>query len=784
MSRFVRIKRVVVLKKMAKFIELKNIDMKKITMLAGVLLLGLQLTAQTKFESTGDYARLYDITYDTTVQGKLYALSLSNHLVTSLDDGVTWDVLYSYPIEMSNLQWLPGHTMLSFTTAEGLVIYNPATNAVIASMPVPPSNIQDAGPSYIQSYDIYDAAATTIVLNTGFSVGFSNYGKTFYSNNAGATWKEIYFTFDHDNVFVNDVAIAPNNPQKIFLTRGHGDTEVDGGLFVSTDAGTTFTELLNGVILDPITFRPSNPNEILIGTGIAFGQTPEALYKSTDGGATWTKATIKWNDVTLNNIIKIEYNPKNENEVILLEENEIVTTTDGGTTWQNEVYSDTAKDYVYGLSASFNPFSQKIVIGTDYFPQYTLDHGKTLTQIKAPFTPTINVSVAQTSAGTDLYYGSQGGYFHKNIATGLTEGHGILGPDVFTANYKYAVADPAVPGRVFIIVGGGFNGSSFTVSTDYGATLTPITSTFSTIIDGITTVPGNNNIVYVSTRLNDSGTLYKVNFTNPQAITFEEIILPGDTGVVTGVIATDANNVTIAKLTSFYKSTDGDLTWTELTTKGLTINPERDIIWDVVQSPVTPGNWLAATNVGIFKSEDNGANWALSLPDVNVRKISYSSLNANDAVAAVYTGEFIDAALMATTNNGENWNTVGIERLNRVATGSVDFAFEGRTATAYLSTSDLGVMSYVMYLDNLSTNNPAAAKNTISVYPNPAVNVITVASAANSVNVIGTAIYSLTGQKVLETTKTTIDISSLSKGVYVVKATTTSGTFSQKLIKQ
>ena len=145
----------------------------------------------------------------------------------------------------------------------------------------------------------------------------------------------------------------------------------------------------------------------------------------------------------------------------------------------------------------------------------------------------------------------------------------------------------------------------------------------------------------------------------------------------------------------------------------------------------------------------------------------------------------VAATLFATATNGEKWATVDFEELKYVSTGSVDFAFDGKKATAYIATADLGLMSYVVDLETLSTNNPIASQNAISVYPNPATNVVNVASANNSVSIKSTAIYSLTGQKVLESTNTSINVSSLSKGIYIVKTLTTAGTVtSQKLVKQ
>lgn len=73
-------------------------------------------------------------------------------------------------------------------------------------------------------------------------------------------------------------------------------------------------------------------------------------------------------------------------------------------------------------------------------------------------------------------------------------------------------------------------------------------------------------------------------------------------------------------------------------------------------------------------------------------------------------------------------------------------------------------------------------KNALSLYPNPALTQVYVAKAGT------VSIYAITGKLVLEqevnNVKTPVIISELNAGVYVVRLTTASGVFTQKLIKQ
>lgn len=759
--------------------------------------------AQVNYESTGDYAKLYDITYDATVQNKIYARTLYNHIVVSTNQGTSWQVLYSHPSGVDHLKLVNNNTAIAFTSPEGVNILSLSTNEVVKLFEIPATGVPGAGAPYVTDYSIYGTDNTTAVIGIGFGLGFDNFGKTFYSNNGGEDYNEIYYTVENNDIFIQRVAIAPNNPEKIYLTRGNGKNGVSGGLLVSTNAGETFTEQLAGIVLDAIAFKPNVPNEIIVGTGITFGQLPENVYKTVDDGANWVVQDITFDNVTLDNITQITYHPADTDKIIILEENEIISTTDGGENWTSQVFEvGVAMDYYYGINASFDPFdTDRAIITTDFYPQVTTDYGATLTQIKAPFNASNSVSVAQTGeSATHLYYGSQGGYITKDLATGTANAYEILNPDVFTSASRSITADPVVTGRSFLFDAGGFFGSTLSVSTDYAATTTPILNTFGAAIQQITVDPNNANIVYIVIRSNDNSSLFKFDLTNLENVTNEQIITPGEifeepeegqpspaTGVITGLIVDkeNSNNITIAKFTEIYNSTDGGATWTEVETTGLTLNPATDIIWDMAQSPVEKNNIILSSNVGIFTSTDGGVTWASSLPGYNVRKVTYSPTNANVAAAAVYSGQNIDAVILATRNNGASWTVINPSDIEYATTGSVDFAFGAESLTAYIATIDLGVMSYVVDYDVLGTDdNPQLPKNNIAIYPNPASSVLNITVSDNS-EIKNTVIYTLAGQKVIETAATSINVSALSNGIYIVKSTTSSGaSYSQKLVKQ
>ena len=79
----------------------------------------------------------------------------------------------------------------------------------------------------------------------------------------------------------------------------------------------------------------------------------------------------------------------------------------------------------------------------------------------------------------------------------------------------------------------------------------------------------------------------------------------------------------------------------------------------------------------------------------------------------------------------------------------------------------------------------AVSPNSITIYPNPASNEITVSANNNDFEIANIAIYNLSGQKVLDTQLQKINIAVLSKGNYMLKIIDKDGRlYSKKLLKE
>ena len=674
--------------------------MRKLTLLLLFTAFVSLAKSQLTFDATPEYGKLYDITYDASIANKLYALTLTNHLMVSEDNGLSWQILYTLPknnSSMAALRLMPGSQALSFTVYNsnvvadnGLFVYDLITNSITHHFTAPNSNVNPN----INAYSFFGADANTLVINSSYSLG-APFSKVYYTNDGGTNWKQVYFSSSNKTVQVNNVAISPADSSKIYLMLGLGAGNKNGGLWVSEDAGTTWATDLDGVPVNAIAFNPSNADDIFVGTDISFGAAPENLYHSTDGGASWNTADINWADGILNNITQIKFDPANNTNIWLLEENEYAKSTDGGTTWQNTVYPLETPLYYYGTSISINPYnSNEVIIMSDGFPVRSADGGATLKQVYNPFYAITDVAFANYSSGKHLYYSSQGGYLQKNLATDSTARFNIQSPFIINAATYHLFPDTATAGRVFIFApGNGFSNSSFKMSHDYGATTVSIQADdFAQALTVLKKDPNAADIYYVAFSSFSSANIYKIdasNAANPTAT-----LVNSTPGVVAGMYlpAGQPGVLYISKNNQVLKSKNGGKTFTPAS-NGLT---DISIINDMEGNPFNTKEMAIATDNGVFMSYDSAQNWQHVASDIYLDKIDFSPVTNGQLIAAAYTHLYTEASFIYSSDAGNSWQALTPDTLSHVRVSNMDFDFYADSINIYSATPDLGVTRYLL----------------------------------------------------------------------------------------
>ncbi|UQB67954.1 T9SS type A sorting domain-containing protein [Epilithonimonas zeae] len=763
--------------------------MKKITFFAGILfaLLTNRMNAQSQILGKNEFGRIFEVTYSTSEQNTIYATTITNHILVSKNNGVSWEVFYSIPTEIGNVTKLnisKNGTFLTFSTLKNGVgevhIFDIATKTITKTFSMP--NYSEG--AFVSAYNFFGDDKDNLIVSSQFPFGLGTANRVYTTNDGGQNWKEVYYSVDDNhNIITSYVAFSPTDKNKIYIANGNGSEGVYGGLMISNDGGDTFSTKLEGSVLATLEFNPNNPNEIYAGTGISFGMSPEKLHHSTDGGATWEDKNITWgSNGILNNIIDIKYNPLDNNHIIVLEEDEIVSTKDGGATWQNVEYPyDNLDSYYYGIKASFNPFKAgELFITANYKPLFSTDNGTTLTQVQTPFfSSTGRVTLFEKDNSKHLFYSVQNGFVHRNLADNSESAFDIQALNIFTNNNGPAyIPDSKKEGRVYSYKGG-FLGSTLAVSDNFGVDFSPIFETFTNGLTNVIPDPQVNNQVYATFNNWDQGELDKINFNNPSDIVVTNIPLPTQ-GAVYKIL--HPNNISdeffILVGSEIYKTTNGGTDWTAVT---IDANfPYGAVVFDISQNPKNSNQLALATSQGVFVSNDKGVTWN-QVSDFVAFKVDYSDVNNGVLVAATYTSMYTTFNIFYSVDNGANWKNVDRDDLLQTETNSISIDFSDKNAFIYIASADLGLVGYNLNLDVLATGEASGDKAKVLVYPNPVVDVVHI----DDKNLKSVALYNMEGKKLLETNNSEMNVSKLPNGVYILRIVTSDNNIvSKKIIKK
>lgn len=748
--------------------------------LAFVLSFVNQINAQLEVVGSDQYGRIFDINYDPQTEDQLYAVTLGNHILESKDNGETWQILWSYPdsrASLRSLRLLADNRLSFYSTNAGTDKVNVLDISTLTllqelELPVPAGSDQQ----WISAYSFYEAGTDTAMVLQGYSIGFANFAKVYYTTDGGKSWDEVYYNVDFNEVFPNNVAISPDDPEKLFIMRGEGPTDVDGGLLTSTDAGENWTEQMPQIRFHAITFNPENPQDILLGTSIGYEGHTENLYRSMDGGATWNIIPITWTDMTLDNINAIVYNPSDLNNIIVLEENEIVITTDNFETVENYVYPGTdTHSYYYGLSASFNPFNgSEVFINGDYYPLFSIDGGVTVAQSFNPyFVTTGNVDLSN-SGEEHLYYGVQYGYVHRDLSTGTDTPYEVKPIDYFAIDPNMTViADLMITGRVYIY-SSSFMGRDLYFSNNHGANKTYIFNSFASNLHTVESLPDNPNIVWASFSYSgESPEVYRIDFTDTLNIQSTMITLP-EQDVVTGILINpnDSDSIMMAIGAKIYVSADAGATWL-LSSNGLEeLTPLEDLILKLAYNPLDPMQFSIATNKGIFTSLDGGASWT-KIHDGLFHNVEHSTEINGHIVGITHVSNISDFGIVYTNDGGTDWAVIANENLGYLESYATAVRFMDENAEIYIGSMDLGLVKYTVNINTVGTITNPVSESSLTIWPNPA---STTLNVKTDKPIVQAEIWTATGKKVKTTNQLpVIDVSILEKGLYLIKTINTAG---------
>jgi photosystem II stability/assembly factor-like uncharacterized protein len=224
----------------------------------------------------------------------------------------------------------------------------------LPASPVPPSLLPELHWRMIGPHRGGRTVAAVGIPNepSVFYIGVNN-GGVWKTSDYGRVWRPIFD--DQPTGSIGAVAVAPSNPQVIYVGTGEGlqrpDLSTGDGIYRSSDGGKTWTHLglRDAQQIPAILVDPSDPDRLFAAVlGHPYGPNPDrGIFRSRDGGRTFEKVLYQNEDV---GGMDLAFEPGNPDVVyaVLWESRQapwengvfkgtgsgLFKSTDGGTTWR------------------------------------------------------------------------------------------------------------------------------------------------------------------------------------------------------------------------------------------------------------------------------------------------------------------------------------------------------------------------------------------------------------------------------------------------------------------
>jgi uncharacterized repeat protein (TIGR02543 family) len=488
------------------------------------------------------------------------------------------------------------------------------------------------------------------------------------------------------------LAVNPVDPAILYAgTNG-------GGVFRSTDSGTTWVAVNTGFITN--TLVASLAIDPLISTILYAGTNGSGIFRSTDSGTTWVAVNTGLTDMY---VLCLAIDPLTSTTLYAgTETRGVFRSTDSGAHW-TAVNTDLTYGYMRVTSLAIDPVTPTtLYVGT--FGEGVLrstDSGAHWTGLRTTISKEGVTSLAiDPLSRTILYAGTQDGIF-RSRDSGAT--WTALNTGLASKWIQSLTIDPLTPTTLYACTetGGIF------CSTNSGTTWTAVNNGIASesanclIIDPVTPA-----ILYVGCtgyvrapggifRSTDSGTTWRaanagiantwvqrlaidpLTPTTIYAVTDTDILRSTDSGATWKGLNTDimdgdgtyVSNLAIDPITptilyaqtsnqhyeySIFRSADSGATWTALDTTG----PTRNCVQSLVAiDPITPTILYASAFGGsVFRSTDRGDHWttlSAAVDDQGIPSLVIDPLSPT----TLYAGTN-DHGVFRSTDSGATWTAV------------------------------------------------------------------------------------------------------------------------------
>jgi photosystem II stability/assembly factor-like uncharacterized protein len=194
-------------------------------------------------------------------------------------------------------------------------------------------------------------------------------GWIYESHNTGETWHRLARVDRRDDLVLDAIVVDSTNSRHL-IVGAHNVDRVDGGMFISYDAGKTWINQaeMRGQSVRALEQSPSNPKELVAGT-------LKGVYRSLDGGQRWSLISPR-DSTELHNFVSVAIDPVDPDIIYAGTWHLPWKTTDGGQNWENIKEGIIEDSDVFSIIV--DPVSPKVVYASACSGIYKSDDAGTL----------------------------------------------------------------------------------------------------------------------------------------------------------------------------------------------------------------------------------------------------------------------------------------------------------------------------------------------------------------------------------------------------------------------
>jgi len=669
--------------------------------------------------------RILSLAFDPSSPQTVYAGSASGGIWKTIDGGTTWtplgDELPTLAVGAIALSSQSPNTVL-IGTGEPTVAHDALYGLGIlrstdAGVTWQRTNFIEA-PFNPGGFHAIDVNQITGVMLAGGRNGLLR------SQDDGVTWSSV------SGGNWTDVKWRPASAESAFAAREQG------GVYVSSDSGKTFSPLTTGLPqptatggLIKIAVTPSDPQYVYAGFSAADSFVTLGIYRSTDGGATWqlrsSQPNIYGRQGYYNNTLIID--PSNPDHVfaggILL-----YRSVDGATTWQPLGFNV----HVDHHAIAFRPGNgAELWVGTDGGIFRSTDGGANWEDRNQGLVTLQFYDVCSSASDSlALYGGSQDNGTARYLGTGTWE----IRPG---ADGGICLCDQADSRHVY----GEYAFGDHFVSSDAFNTWTTITSGLSG-----------------TSRFTAPVDLDRLNAQRLFTATVTGLFKTDDGGVHWGKVA-DANDVVSVSVSSIApsrvwalerssgivrRSTDGGLSWTSSMATPFPGVGGTQVLADPHDSLAAFCTFLHHSAGGplVVRTADGGISWSDVTGDLGEQSVNAVGVDPQE-VSDWYVGT--DVGVWVTRDGGYHWRPYGANLPNALVS---DLEFQPAFGWVYAATHGRGLW-------RIQALSEAAPRQLIPtsmlldlVSRSPAANQFTIGFGARGTGMVRLEVFSVQGRRI------------------------------------